>query len=174
MVLMILRDKPEPSSITLPADNLTEEQRLTRLFSGIQGRWRLLAVLTLNSGPSDLMKPELLELARRFGPLGLVIRLVFIGDSDLAMLDRELSRWSEENIVVTGDNIHARRLFESNRDCMPCLRLFSPSGELKIHMTGFDTEEGLDPLTQILDDELADENSRIPEDDVLSEGLPRK
>jgi hypothetical protein len=173
MIRMILRDKPESASIPLPADNLTDEQRLSRLFSGIEGRWRLLAVLTLKSGPSDLLKPELLELARRFGPRGLVIRLVFIGDSDLAMLDRELSRWSEENIVVTGDNIHARRLFEMSGDCMPCLRLFSPAGELKAHLTGFDTDEGLDSLARILEDEIADESMLIPDDDVLSEGLSR-
>lgn len=154
---MIFKDRPESSHMTLPSDNLSQLDRLTRLFSGIENRWRLLAVLTLNSGPSNLMKPELVHLAQRYGPCGLVVRVVFIGDDDLSVLERELSFWADEHIVATGDNIHARRFLDLDTECLPCLKLFSPDGELRTVLCGFDTEEGLDSLSEILSTETSED-----------------
>lgn len=147
---MIFKDRPESIWLTLPSDKLSQQERLTRLFSGIDNRWRLLAVLTLDSGPSNLMKPELVQLARKFGPDGLVVRLVFVGDDDLAVLERELLFWSDEHIIATGDNIHARRFLNMDTECLPCLKLFSPDGELKTVLCGFDTEQGLDSISDII------------------------
>lgn len=157
LVPMIFKDRPETSSMAFPSDNLSQKDRLSRLFSGIENRWRLLAVLTLNSGPSDLMKPELVQLARRFGPSGLVVRLVFFGDNDLSLLERELSFWSDEHIVATGDNIHARRFLDPDSECLPCLKLFSPEGEVKTVLCGFDTEQGLDSISEIISTETSEE-----------------
>ena len=149
---MILKDRPESDCLRLPPDNLSFNARLSRLFSGIDNRWRILAVLTVGSGPSDLMKPELVQLAQTFGPSGLAVRLVFIGVEDISQLERELANWKDEHIVATGDNIHARRFIESESDCLPCLKLFSPDGSMKICLSGFDTEEGLDSICRILSD----------------------
>ncbi|MCK5250640.1 MAG: hypothetical protein KAJ98_11780 [Spirochaetaceae bacterium] len=150
---MILKDRPESDSLLLPPDNLSFSDRLSRLFSGIDNRWRILAVLTLGSGPSDLMKPELVQLAQTFGPSGLAVRLVFIGVEDISQLERELTNWNDEHIVATGDNIHARRFIEADSDCLPCLKLFSPDGSMRICLSGFDTDEGLDSICRILSDE---------------------
>ena len=67
---MILIDKPEENSLSLPPDRLSDADRLERLFSGIGGRWRLLAILTINSGPSNLVIPEIRKLVDRYGYLG--------------------------------------------------------------------------------------------------------
>lgn len=151
---MILKDRPESVYLPLPSDNLSRKDRLSRLFSGNDNQWRLLAVLTLVSGPSDLIKPEIVHLVRRYGPAGLMVRLVFIGTEDITLLERELAFWKEEYIQVTGDNIHARRFLNMESDCLPCIKLFSPEGSLKVCHSGFDTEEGLDALCRILTEEL--------------------
>ncbi len=150
---MIFTDRPESEPLELPSDRLSTKDRLSRLFSGIEDRWRLLAVLTLNSTPSNLMKPELLHLARTYGPHGLVVRVVFIGSEDISLLEKELSYWPDEHIVASGDCIHARRFLESDSDNLPCLKLYTPEGELKSVLSGFDTEEGVDTLCRILLDE---------------------
>ena len=150
MTTMVLKDQPETGSLILPPDNLTRDARLSRLFSGIENRWRLLAVLTLKSGPSNLMKRELVQLAEEYGPEGLAVRLVFIGSSDITILDRELTHWTDEHIVASGDNIHALRFLNTDTDYLPCLKLYTPKGFEKISLSGFDTEEGLDILCRIL------------------------
>jgi hypothetical protein len=150
---MIFTDRPESDHLKLPSDNLSTKDRLSRLFSGIEDRWRLLAVLTLNSTPSNLIKPELLHLARTYGPHGLVVRVVFISSEDISLLERELPYWSDENIVASGDSIHARRFLDVKSDNLPCLKLFTPKGELKSVLSGFDTEKGVDTLCRILQEE---------------------
>ena len=148
---MLLRDQPESDPIILPPDNLSVQERLSRLFSGIEDRWRLLAVLTLNSGPSNLIKRELIQLADIHGPAGLAVRLVFIGKNDIEALERELANWSDEYIVATGDNIHARRFLNPEQDYLPCLKLFAPDNLEEMTVSGFDTEVGLDLLCHKLE-----------------------
>ena len=148
---MLLRDMPESDSLPLPPDNLSTQERLSRLFSGIEDRWRLLAVLTLNSGPSNLMKRELVQLAESHGPSGLTIRLIFMGRNDIEALERELANWKDEYIVATGDNIHARRFLNPDQDYLPCLKLFAPDGLEEMTVSGFDTETGLDLLCHKLE-----------------------
>ncbi len=148
---MLLRDKPESNPLPLPPDKLSVQERLSRLFSGIEDRWRLLAVLTLKSGPSNLMKRELVQLAEKFGPAGLAVRLVFIGTDDMGILERELSHWTDEHIVATGDNIHARRFLSPGEDYLPCLKLYAPDGLEEMTVRGFDTEVGLDLLCHKLE-----------------------
>jgi len=143
---MLLRDQPEKNPLHLPPDNLSLQERLSRLFSGIDNRWRLLAVLTLKSGPSNLLKGELTHLAEEYGPMGLAVRLIFIGDKDIETLERELSHWTDEHIVATGDSIHARRFLIPDQDYLPCLKLYAPDGMEEITISGFDTEKGLDAL----------------------------
>ncbi len=143
---MLLRDKPESNPLHLPPDKLSVQERLSRLFSGIEDRWRLLAVLTLKSGPSNLMKRELVQLAEKHGPAGLAVRLVFIGTDDIEILERELSHWTDEHIAATGDNIHARRFLIPDSDYLPCLKLYAPDGLEEMTISGFDTETGLDTL----------------------------
>ncbi len=147
---MILKDQPETGTLILPPDNLTIDARLSRLFSGIENRWRLLAVLTLKSGPSNLIKREIVQLAEEYGPGGLAVRLVFIGSNDITILERELLNWTDEHIIASGDNIHARRFLNTDTDYLPCLKLYTPEGIEKISLSGFDTEEGLDALCRIL------------------------
>jgi len=148
---MVLRDQPESDPLTLPPDKLSVQERLSRLFSGIEDRWRLLAVLTLKSGPSNLVKRELTQLAERHGPAGLAVRLVFIGNDNPEPLERELSHWTDEHIVATGDNIHARRFLNPEVDYLPCLKLYAPDGLEEMTISGFDTEVGLDLLCRKLE-----------------------
>ena len=147
---MILRDQPESTPLSLPPDQLSMEKRLSRLFSGIDNCWRLLAVLTLQSGPSNLLKRELIHLAEEYGPGGLAVRLVFIGSNDIGILEREISHWTDKHITATGDNIHARRFLDMEKDYLPCLKLFSPDNREEITISGFDTEKGLDVLCRII------------------------
>ena len=168
---MVLRDKPESNSLPLPPDNLSVQERLSRLFSGIEDRWRLLAVLTLKSGPSNLMKRELVQLAEDHGPAGLAVRLVFIGNDDMEILGRELSHWTDEHIVATGDNIHARRFLNPEIDYLPCLKLYAPDGLEEMTISGFDTETGLDTLCYRLA-KATDKKCRKNEKTKITEGVP--
>lgn len=157
---MVFKDQPEELSMTLPPDKLSREDRMARLFSGIENRWRLLAVFKLSSGPSNLMKPEIIQLARTYGPSGLVVRLVFVGDENLSALERELRNWQDEHIVATGDNVHARRFVDMESESLPCLKLFSPECEIREVICGFDTELGLDSITKILSAETGKKASK--------------
>jgi len=148
---MILRDQPEIHPLPLPPDNLSIQERLSRLFSGVGDHWRLLAVLTLKSGPSNLVKRELIQMAEKHGPSGLAVRLVFISDGAPEPLERELKLWTDEHIVATGDNIHARRFLNPEEDYLPCLKLYAPDGLEEMTISGFDTEAGLDLLCRKLE-----------------------
>ena len=145
---MVLIDKPEDNSLCLPPDRLSDTDRLERLFSGISRRWRLLAILTIDSGPSNLVIPEIRKLIDRYGSSGLATRVVLTGEHDADVVLREARLWNGEDVVATGDNIHARRFL--GEASLPSVRLFTPEGTLAKVVTGFDTETGLDPIDEIL------------------------
>ena len=162
---MVLRDQPESNPLPLPQDNLSVQERLNRLFCGIEDRWRLMAVLTLNSGPSNLMKRELVQLAENYGPSGLAVRLIFVGSDNVEILERELEHWKDEHIVATGDNIHARRFLNPQEDYLPCLKLYAPDGLEEMTTCGFDTEVGLDLLCRRLEKAIKEKCTRKSEEE---------
>jgi hypothetical protein len=55
--------------------------------------------------------------------------------------------------VASSDSIHARQFLDLKSDNLPRLKLFTPEGELKSVLSGFDTEEGVDTLCRILQEE---------------------
>lgn len=145
---MILTDKVPADRMFLPPDNLSLEQRLNRLFSGIENRWRMLAILSMASVASDLVKPEIITLARSHGPKGLAVRVCFSQYPSMDALENELRLWNDEHIVATGDSIHACRFLKD--DPTPRIFLFSPDNHITVDMIGFDNMKGLDDLDDVL------------------------
>jgi len=145
---MVLTDKVPADRMVLPPDNLSLEQRLNRLFSGIENRWRMLAILSMGSVASDLVKPEIVALARNHGPKGLAIRVCFAQYQSMNALENELLLWNDEHIVATGDSIHACRFLKG--DPTPRILLFSPDNHITMDMIGFDNMKGLDDVDAVL------------------------
>ena len=147
---MILKDPPQTEADRLPADQLSDSERLNRLFHGGGRKWRLLAVLAEDSGAGGLLLPELRDLVDRFCRRGLLTRIVFLNECRLHKLDRDMRSWMCPNTRASGMDIHASRIVEDSP--LPLVNLYSPDGQLDWSRIGFDTELGLDDLVERLED----------------------
>ena len=139
---MILQNPPQIHRF--PADNLTDLERLNRLFSGADGKWRLLAVLRDGSGAGRLLLPELRSVVEKYCLAGLLSRIVFLGESKLEKLEQKIRSWNCPNTRVSGLDIHASRIAGENP--LPLVRLYDPEGKEVWSVSGFDTDCGLDDL----------------------------